>query len=40
MAKNNENITMKGNALKVEGRCIEEGAVLPSFKLTGTDMGT
>ena len=39
MAKNNENITMKGNALKVEGRCIEEGAVLPSFKLTGTDMG-
>lgn len=38
MAKSNENITMKGNALKVEGCCIEEGSVLPSFKLTGADM--
>lgn len=38
MAKNNEKITMKGNALKVEGRGIEEGAPVPQFKLTGTDM--
>jgi thiol peroxidase len=38
MAKNNEKITMKGNALKVEGRGIEEGAPAPQFKLTGTDM--
>ena len=38
MAKSNETITMKGNPLKVEGRCVEEGAQAPSFKLTGTDM--
>ena len=38
MAKNNDRITMKGNPLKVEGRCLEEGATLPLFKLTGTDM--
>ena len=38
MAKNNETVTMKGNPLKVEGRCVEEGSNLPSFKLTGTDM--
>lgn len=29
---------MKGNPLKVEGRCVEEGAPAPAFKLTGTDM--
>lgn len=38
MAKNNEKVTMKGNPLKVEGRCVEEGAPAPHFKLTGTDM--
>lgn len=38
MSKSNEKITMKGNPLKVEGRCVEEGAPAPVFKLTGTDM--
>ncbi len=38
MAKSNEVITMKGNPLKVEGHCIEEGAQLPQFTLTGLDM--
>lgn len=38
MSKSNEKITMKGNPLKVEGRCVEEGAPAPAFKLTGTDM--
>jgi thiol peroxidase len=38
MAKSNEKITMKGNPLKVEGRCIEEGAQAPAFKLTASDM--
>lgn len=38
MAKNNETITMKGNPLKVEGKCIEEGMVAPDFTLTGLDM--
>jgi len=38
MAKSNEKITMKGNPLKVEGRCIEEGAQAPAFKLTAPDM--
>jgi len=38
MAKSNERITMKGNPLKVEGKCLEEGMPLPEFKLTGTDM--
>lgn len=38
MAKNNDKITMKGNALKVEGHCVEEGVPAPSFKLTGADM--
>ncbi len=38
MAKNNERITMKGNPLRVEGACIEEGQVAPQFTLTGTDM--
>lgn len=38
MAKSNEKITMKGNPLKVEGRCIEEGMQLPAFKLTGSDL--
>lgn len=38
MAKSNETITMKGNPLKVEGRCIEEGTPAPSFKLTAADM--
>jgi thiol peroxidase len=38
MAKSNEVITMKGNPLKVEGRCLEEGAQLPQFTLTGLDM--
>ncbi len=38
MAKSNEVITMKGNPLKVEGHCVEEGMPLPSFTLTGTDM--
>ncbi|MEY4701547.1 MAG: hypothetical protein RL326_1734 [Pseudomonadota bacterium] len=38
MAKNNEKITMKGNPLKVEGRCLEEGAQLPAFTLTGADL--
>jgi thiol peroxidase len=39
MAKNNHKITMKGNALKVEGRSVEEGAQAPTFKLTAADMG-
>lgn len=38
MAKTNETITMKGNPLKVEGRCVEEGVPAPSFKLTAADM--
>ena len=38
MAKNNEIITMKGSPLKVEGRCIEEGAQAPAFTLTANDM--
>lgn len=38
MAKTNEKITMKGNPLKVEGRCVEEGVPAPSFKLTAADM--
>jgi thiol peroxidase len=38
MAKSNERMTMKGNPLKVEGKCLEEGMPLPSFKLTGVDM--
>lgn len=38
MAKSNEKITMKGNPLKVEGRCIEEGTQAPSFTLTASDM--
>lgn len=38
MAKSNERITMKGNPLRVEGPCIEEGQVAPQFTLTGTDM--
>jgi thiol peroxidase len=38
MAKNNEKITMKGNPLKVEGHCVEEGVPAPSFKLTAPDM--
>jgi len=38
MAKSNEVITMKGNPLKVQGRCLEEGAQLPQFTLTGLDM--
>ena len=38
MAKSNETITMKGNPLKVEGRCIEEGTQAPAFKLTAPDM--
>lgn len=38
MAKSNDTITMKGNPLKVEGRCIEEGAQVPAFTLTGTDL--
>jgi thiol peroxidase len=38
MAKSNEIMTMKGNPLKVEGKCLEEGMPLPSFKLTGVDM--
>lgn len=38
MAKSNEKITMRGNPLRVEGRCVEEGATLPKFTLTGTDM--
>ena len=38
MAKSNDTIKMKGNPLKVEGRCIEEGSPAPAFKLTGTDM--
>jgi thiol peroxidase len=38
MAKSNEKITMKGNPLKVEGRCIEEGTQAPAFKLTALDM--
>jgi thiol peroxidase len=29
---------MKGNPLKVEGKCLEEGASLPQFKLTANDM--
>ena len=39
MAKSNEKITMKGAQLKVEGRCLEEGMVVPSFTLTAADMG-
>lgn len=38
MAKSNEKITMKGNPLKVDGRCVEEGMQAPSFKLTACDM--
>jgi thiol peroxidase len=38
MAKSNETITMQGKPLKVEGRCLEEGAQLPSFTLTSTAM--
>jgi thiol peroxidase len=38
MAKNNDRITMKGNPLKVEGRCVEEGMPAPQFTLTGLDM--
>jgi len=38
MAKSNEKITMKGNPLTVEGRCIEEGAPAPAFKLTAADL--
>jgi thiol peroxidase len=38
MAKNNEIITMKGNPLKVEGACIEEGMQAPQFQVTGLDM--
>ncbi len=38
MAKSNEKITMKGNPLRVEGRCLEEGCQLPQFRLVGTDM--
>lgn len=38
MAKSNERITMKGNPLKVEGRCVEEGVTAPDFTLTTTDM--
>ena len=38
MAKSNETITMKGGALKVEGRCVEEGMPVPSFTLTAADM--
>jgi thiol peroxidase len=38
MAKNNEKITMKGNPLKVEGRCIEEGVPAPTFTVTAGDM--
>lgn len=38
MAKSNEKITMKGEVLKVEGRCLEEGMRLPEFKLTAADM--
>jgi thiol peroxidase len=38
MAKSNEKITMKGNPLKVEGRCLEEGMQLPQFTLTGGDL--
>ena len=38
MAKSNERITMRGNPLKVEGTCLEEGMALPQFTLTGNDM--
>ena len=38
MAKSNDKITMKGNPLKVEGRCIEEGTSAPAFTLTAADM--
>ena len=38
MAKSNEVITMKGNPLKVEGKCLEEGMSCPAFTLTGNDM--
>lgn len=38
MAKSNEKITMKGNPLKVEGRCVEEGMPAPTFTLTAGDM--
>jgi thiol peroxidase len=38
MAKSNETVTMQGKPLKVEGRCIEEGAQLPSFTLTAQNM--
>lgn len=38
MAKSNETITMKGGALKVEGRCVEEGTPAPAFTLTAADM--
>jgi thiol peroxidase len=38
MSKTNEKITMKGNPLKVEGRCVEEGSQAPAFILTAGDM--
>jgi thioredoxin-dependent peroxiredoxin len=38
MAKSNETITMKGNPLKVEGKCMEEGTPAPAFTLTSTEM--
>jgi thiol peroxidase len=38
MAKSNERITMKGNPLVVEGKCLEEGMAVPDFKLTAVDM--
>ncbi|NDC00019.1 MAG: thiol peroxidase [Verrucomicrobia bacterium] len=38
MSKSNDKITMKGNPLKVAGRCVEEGSAAPQFTLTGADM--
>jgi thiol peroxidase len=38
MAKSNDVITMKGNPLKVEGKCVEEGMPCPAFTLTANDM--
>lgn len=38
MAKDNQNITFKGDKISVIGRSVAVGDSLPSFKVTGTDM--
>ena len=38
MAKNNQNITFKGNKITILGTPVSEGQKLPKFKLTGIDL--